>query len=143
MLEKIIIKNVNSIDTCEIDFKKDKYKFLEDNVNGTIINPVAIYGHNGSGKTSVIRTMEQLVALMNEPATNLRPFIVNNFLFDTYNRSTKKNDELVRGSIELFFKIGNIEYNYFIQTSSFKGIALYFFHVSSFEQYSLAEPFDC
>ena len=61
--------------------------------------------------------MDQLVALMNEPAANLRPFIVNNFLFDTYNRSTKKNDELVRGSVELFFKIDSIEYNYFIQTS--------------------------
>ena len=131
MLEKIIIKNVNSIDTCEIDFKKDKYKFLEDNVNGTIVNPVAIYGHNGSGKTSVIKTMDQLVALMNEPAANLRPFIVNNFLFDTYNRSTKKNDELVRGSVELFFKIDSIEYNYFIQTSSFKGIVKEYLKVSN------------
>ena len=59
MLEKIIIKNVNSIDFCEIDFKKDKYRFLEDNVRGSIINPVAIYRHNGSGKTSVIHSMEQ------------------------------------------------------------------------------------
>lgn len=122
MLNKIIIKNVNSIDTCEIDFKKEKYKYLEENINGDIVNPVAVYGHNGSGKSSIIKAMQQLVSLMNEPAANLRPFIVNNFLFDEYHKNKNKNQEYVTGSIELFFEIGNISYNYYISTNTYKGV---------------------
>ena len=88
MLNKLIIKNINSISVCEIDFKKEKYKFLEENINGDIVNPISIYGHNGSGKSSVIKAIQQLVSLMNEPATNLRPFIVNNFLFEEYHKTS-------------------------------------------------------
>ena len=122
MLNRLIIKNINSIDICDIDFKKDKYKYLDNNVNGDIVNPVAIYGHNGSGKTAIINAIQQLVLLMNEPATNLRPFIVNNFLFDEYGKSTSKKIELVTGSIELFFDVNGVNYDYFIATSSFYGI---------------------
>lgn len=122
MLNRLIIKNINSIDICDIDFKKDKYKYLDNNVNGDIVNPIAIYGHNGSGKTAIINAIQQLVLLMNEPATNLRPFIVNNFLFDEYGKSTSKKIELVTGSIELFFDVNGVNYDYFIATSSFYGI---------------------
>lgn len=122
MLEKVIIKNVNSINVCEVDFKKDKYKFLEDNIKGNIVNPIAIYGHNGSGKTSVIRAMEQLVSLMNDPASNLRPFTVNNFLFNKYVSSKVKDESLVTGSIELLFSINDSHYDYFLSTSTYRGI---------------------
>ncbi|MBO8414552.1 MAG: AAA family ATPase, partial [Firmicutes bacterium] len=57
MLEKIIIKNINSIDVCEIDFKSGNYKFLNENLFDNLINPVVIYGRNGSGKTAVMNAM--------------------------------------------------------------------------------------
>lgn len=122
MLNKIIINNVNSISKCEINFKKDKYQFLLENTYDDIVNPVAIYGHNGSGKTSIIKAIQQLVSLMNEPAINLKPFIVNNFLFDKYHLENKKQEELITGSIELLFDINDIEYDYYISTSSYSGI---------------------
>ena len=47
MLTNIKIVNINSIGTCEIDFSKDKYKYLEDNLLGDYVNPIAFYCHNG------------------------------------------------------------------------------------------------
>lgn len=122
MLNRLIIKNVYSISSCEIDFTKDKYKYLEDNINGDIVNPVAIYGHNGSGKSSILKAISQLIRLMVEPATILSPFVVNNFLFDKYTTSKKKDISNVTGSIELYFDLNNTNYNYFISTTSFDGI---------------------
>ena len=122
MLNRLIIKNVYSISSCEIDFTKDKYKYLEDNINGDIVNPVAIYGHNGSGKSSILKAISQLIRLMVDPATILSPFVVNNFLFDKYTTSKKKDISNVTGSIELYFDLNNTNYNYFISTTSFDGI---------------------
>ena len=51
MLNKIVIKNINSIEKCEIDFTKGNYKFAEENLFDNVVNPIAIYGHNGSGTT--------------------------------------------------------------------------------------------
>ena len=46
MLKRIVIKNINSIKECEIDFNKGNYKFGNENILGDIVNPIAIYGHN-------------------------------------------------------------------------------------------------
>ncbi|HIU44681.1 MAG TPA: AAA family ATPase, partial [Candidatus Enteromonas pullicola] len=73
MLEKIIIKNVNSIDVCELDFTKGNYRYLEENVKGDIVNPIAIYGHNGSGKSSILNAMAHFIGMMSLPAEALSP----------------------------------------------------------------------
>ena len=123
MLKKIIIKNINSIDYCEIDFKKGSYKFNENNVIGDIVNPIALYGHNGSGKTSVLTAMSYLIRLMIEPVETLVPFIVNNFKFDKYKNQRNKKIDLVTGSVNLSFDLDNVNYEYYIETTSLRYIS--------------------
>ena len=117
MLKKLIIKNINSIKVCELDFKKGSYHFMEDNIIGDVANPIALYGHNGSGKTSIFNAIASLINLMIEPAEFLTPFIVNNFLFEEYKKDKIKKEEKIIGSIELFFTIDKNEYNYYIETT--------------------------
>ena len=120
MLTYIKVTNINSIDTCEIDFTKDKYKFLEENLIGNYVNPIALYVHNGSGKSSLLKAISYLISLMIDPVDNLAPFIVNNFNLDKFvleNKKGKGNKNDVIGSIELHFSIDGIEYEYFISTS--------------------------
>ena len=99
MLKKIIIKNVNSIGECVIDFEKGNYRYLEDNVEGDIVNPLAFYGHNGSGKSSVFVAMAYLINLMVEPAESLLPFVVNHFLYEEYESTYKLK---INSFLELF-----------------------------------------
>lgn len=117
MLKKVIINNINSIKTCEIDFKKGNYQFLEDNTIDDIANPIALYGHNGSGKTSIFNVIASLINFMVEPVEFLTPFVVNNFLFEEYKKSKEHDESKIIGSIELFFTLDNIDYDYYIETS--------------------------
>lgn len=120
MLKKIIIKNINSINICDLDFKKGNYQYLENNVLEDVVNPIAIYGHNGSGKTSFFNSIASLINLMVEPAESLTPFVVNNFLFEEYFKSIKNKsakNSYIAGSIELFFSIKDDDYSYFIETT--------------------------
>ena len=116
MLEKIIIKNVNSIDVCELDFAKGNYRYLEENVKGDIVNPIAIYGHNGSGKSSILNAAAQFIGMMSLPVEALSPFAVNDFLIEKYVKGQCKDKSLIQGSVELFFDIDGKAYDYFLQT---------------------------
>lgn len=123
MLKRLIIKNINSIDDCEIDFRKGSYKFGEDNVLNDIVNPIAIYGHNGSGKTSIFTSIGYLINLMIEPAESLMPFIVNQFNFNEYMKNpSKERMDLITGTISLFFDLGDDCYEYSISTTSLRQI---------------------
>lgn len=117
MLKKIIMKNISSIKECIIDFKKKSYKFLNDNINNGYVNPIGIYGHNGSGKTSFFKGITTLINLFNASVDNLYPFIVNHFLFLDYQKNKKKNPRNIEASINLFFEVNQNEYEYFIETS--------------------------
>ena len=119
MLEKIIINNINSIKNAEIDFKKGSYKFGEDNIVENIVNPMALYGHNGSGKTSVFLALDSLIKIMNQASAELRPFIVNYFLYNKYQQAKEnvRNEDDISGSITLSFSLNNDNYEYFISTS--------------------------
>ena len=117
MLRKIFIKNINSIDECEIDFTKGNYKFAEENVLGDVVNPIAIYGHNGSGKSSALTAIGFFISLMYYPAEALTPFIVNDFLFQDYLNGDKKDKSKIKGSISLWFDIGEDNYEYLLETS--------------------------
>ncbi len=120
MLEYVKIVNINSIGECEIDFRKDKYKYLENNIIGDCVNPIALYGHNGSGKTSFIKAIAYLVSLLTWPVDNLVPFIVNDFSFKK--AISSKKESLATGSIELRFALQETRYEYFIAVSAFKRI---------------------
>lgn len=115
MLKKVLIKNVNSVKECEIDFTRGNYKFAEENILSDIVNPVVIYGYNGSGKSSVMNAMQQFISLMILPLESLSPFIVNNFLYDDY--LTCKDESLIKGSVMLCFEINSKKYEYFLETS--------------------------
>ena len=117
MLRKLAIKNINSIDICEIDFTKGNYKFAERNIKGDIVNPIAIYGHNGSGKTAVLSAMSQFISLMCYPVENLAHFIVNQFSYEQYKKGKKKDINLIKGSVYLEFDIKNNQYEYFLETT--------------------------
>lgn len=125
MLTNIKIVNINSIGTCEIDFSKDKYKYLEDNLLGDYVNPIALYGHNGSGKTSLLKAIGQFISLLINPVDNLDPFIVNQFSLNKYVNDEKngiQNISDITGSIELHFTLNNIKYEYYISTSRLRRI---------------------
>jgi len=122
MLKKVIITNVSSIGKCEVDLEKGNYKFLDKNTKGEIVNPLAIYGHNGSGKTSFFKAIDQLVRLMIDTPNTLIPFVVNNFKFEDYFSGKNKEIDNVIGRIDLFFSIGSNEYTYTISTNMDIGI---------------------
>lgn len=115
MLREIIIKNVKSIDCCDIDFEKGSYKFGEENVVDDCVNPIAIYGHNGSGKTSFFAAIMNFIRLFNYPVESLTPFEVNFFRFQKYSKSMNEDD--ITGSVEIRFDLGGEELIYFLSTS--------------------------
>lgn len=117
MLEKIAIRNVNSIDYCELDLTKANYRYAEENVDGPVVNPIAIYGHNGSGKSSILSAIAHFISMMSVPPEAVSPFVVNNFLFEKYHSSGRTDASLIRGSVELFFDISGKKYDYFLETS--------------------------
>lgn len=121
MLKKVIVTNVNSIGRCEIDLEKGNYKFLNENIKDNVVNPLAIYGHNGSGKTSFFMAIDYLLHLMIDTPNVLIPFIVNDFKYKDY-FSGNKDMSLITGKIELYFSVNKNEYEYIIATSSFKEI---------------------
>ncbi len=117
MLKKIIIRNVNSIDVCEIDFTKGNFKFGDENILEDVVNPIAIYGHNGSGKSSVLNAIGFFISLMYYPAEALAPFVVNDFLFQEYLLGNRTDKEKIKGSIYLEFDINNDSFCYLLETS--------------------------
>ncbi len=116
MLNKITIKNINSIGECVIDFKKNKYTFLNEYIIDNNVNPIALYGHNGSGKSSMLKAMNQLIMLMCAPITLLKPFTINQFEYYKYNDDFNNKDHIC-ASILLEFNDNALNYKYFISTS--------------------------
>ncbi len=117
MLKKLVIKNINSVKVCEIDFIKGNYKFAEENILSDVINPVCIYGYNGSGKSAVLNAIQQFISLMVSPLESLNPFVVNNFLYEKYLTSKNKDKNAIKGSIQFYFELNSINYEYFLETS--------------------------
>lgn len=117
MLKRIVIKNVNSIKKCEIDFNKGNYKFGNENILGDVVNPIAIYGHNGSGKSSVLNAIGMFISFFYFPVEALSPFTVNDFLYQEYVKGNKADKDKIKGSILLDFKINDDCFTYFLETS--------------------------
>lgn len=77
MIKKIYVKNINSCGEYEVDFTKSKYKYLEEMIKNDIVNPIAIYGTNGSGKTSFLRIARILSSLFNDDIEIIQTFTPN------------------------------------------------------------------
>lgn len=106
MLTNIKIKNAYSIKELDMSFLKGRYAYKKDMIYKDIVNPCAIYGYNGSGKTSVINTINDLVNLLIGDQEKFYPFIAN---FNFKNESTL---------LELTFKLDENVFVYSL-TSSF------------------------
>lgn len=117
MLRRIVIKNINSIKECEIDFNRGNYKFGNENILGDVVNPIAIYGHNGSGKSSVLNAIGMFISFFYFPVEALSPFTVNDFLYQEYVKGNKVDKDKIKGSILLDFKINDDCFTYFLETS--------------------------
>lgn len=136
MITRIQIKNINAIDSCDIDFQKNKYKYLEEMIyNDKLVNPVAFYGTNGSGKSSFLKAVGRLIELLIYEPSKLNPFPPNQLSSqDHFQRSLKSDSkdqkelftktlESLCSSICLSFEFDNVNYEYFIETSILRFIS--------------------
>lgn len=114
MITSIEIKNFSSIRKASIVFEKAKYKFKEEYIlNNKTANPIALFGSNGSGKSSFLNSMRDLVSMLISEVDKLVPFIPN--LSDTATSKTIS-------SIQIEMNLDGQSYLYYISTT-FKGIS--------------------
>lgn len=124
MLEKLVVRNINSIGEAEMDFRKGNYKYLEENIVGNLVNPIALYGHNGSGKSAFLNALRQFINLLILPAGNLTPFLVNDFGLQEFRKNPgSENEGKTLGSLGLSFSLDGDRYEYEITTSRMGFIA--------------------
>lgn len=120
MLTKVEIKNINSIVEAAIDFTKCKYQYKDNMVyNDKVVSPVAFYGTNGSGKSSFLTAVSQLISLLTSEPTQLHPFIPH-FRSEKIDQGEKQEINMITedaSSIKLFFEINKDSFVYFIETS--------------------------
>lgn len=131
MLTRVQISNINAIDYCDINFQKAKYKYLDNMIyQDKLVNPIAFYGSNGSGKSSFLQAILDVLRLMIFEPQKLLPFSANRFLITRKIRdvSTTAQRALTRIEIDqefdsitsfvkLFFEINTDSYEYYIETS--------------------------
>ena len=122
MLTKIIIDNINSIGHCEVSFLKSKYQYLDEMIyNDTIVNPIAIYGANGSGKSSFIRAVYCFISKLIREPDSISEFFPNLFkLAAPIINGDKGMDDINReyvSSVEMHFTLVEDNYEYIIETN--------------------------
>lgn len=114
MIINIEIKNVNSIKEAKVSFEKAKYKFADEYIlNDKVANPIALYGRNGSGKSSLLLALSNVVEFLTADTDRFAPFIPN--------ISTKMVDKISKAKI--CFNLESTDYTYEIATD-FNGIVL-------------------
>lgn len=120
MITKIEVKNVKAINNCEINFNKSKYQYREDMIfNEHYVNPIAFYGANGSGKSSILESVLQLTLLLNNEPDNIYPLVPNfvNFGLVVPQKENYKYSKNISSYVKLFFTLNEkTEYIYKIET---------------------------
>ena len=110
MLIKLHLENVYSIQVADIIFTKGRYAYKKDMVyNEAIVSPVAIYGFNGSGKSSIFKSMAFLASFWREG--NNQPLEQNYLLEQLAKKKLVDNPYLV-SKFGLTFQIGKNIYEY-------------------------------
>ena len=109
MITGLEIHNIFSINDTKVSFFKSKYQYLQELVmNDKIANPIAIYGSNGSGKSSFLESFDQLVNLLTGNIDEISTFMPN---------LSNKNSLRRQSYMKLDFEINDKEYSYFIRTN--------------------------
>lgn len=107
MITGVKLHNLHSIKDAELRFDKGRYHFLNEYVlDNKISNPIAIYGRNGSGKSSFFHAINDLVFLLVKSQNEPFPFIRN--LYEV-------NDE--NSSISISFIVDNNDFEYGLETN--------------------------
>lgn len=111
MVTQIHIKNINAIEDTVISFEKSRYHYLCENIyNDKLVNPIAFYGTNGSGKTSFVDAISQFVQILWKEPGNYSMFVPNLFSEDKISE------------FKICFKLDSLEYIYEIKTHYNDGI---------------------
>lgn len=107
MLTKIKLKNVYSIKDCEIDFTRGKFGYKKENIfNERLVNPLALYGYNGSGKSNVLKGIAYVISIMNRGEN--QPIYPNIF------SGADKSIAYLVSTIQLEFSCHNSNYTYMV-----------------------------
>ena len=131
MLTRVQISNINAIDFCDIDFQKGKYKYLENMIyKDKLLNPIAFYGSNGSGKSSFFEAILHVLRLLIFEPQKISPFRTNRFNIANQFKQIRENDntpltdklvdetlDSIKSFVKFFFEISNNNYEYYIETS--------------------------
>ncbi len=119
MLLNLKLSNVFSIKEVEINFIKGRYVYKNEMVyNNTIVNPLALYGYNGSGKSSLFKAMAFLSSFFLEGDNY--PLEIN-YLLEQEAKAKKEANYLI-SQFELTFKLANDIYNYHLSYGDYKVI---------------------
>ncbi len=114
MLTYVKIKNINSIVEADFSFKKCKYQYKNDMVyNNDVVSPIALYGANGSGKSSFLTALLQFLSMLTDEPSQIRGFIPHFTSQDETNRIVFHTEGM--SSIEIHFELDNQVYEYFLE----------------------------
>lgn len=117
MITRIDITNNGAIGKASLVFEKGRYKYLENLTQEGLANPIAVYGRNGSGKSSLINALFALVCLLVDDKDKLTPFIMNiSRLADTEVNSKPLDENDLISSMTIYFTIEEKEFIYSIAT---------------------------
>lgn len=103
MLKEIRIKNSSGIsDEVTLNFERKGYDYRSEYIyNYKIINPAVIYGRNGTGKTSVLKTINNIIQIFSGDIQSGEYYAMSN-------KFVNSNET----EIELRFELGDNNYNY-------------------------------
>lgn len=94
MLLSLKIKNLKSICSADISFEKSGIEYRSSYIlNNRIVNPLAFYGENGSGKSTVLLAFQYLTIMMNNDKDMLSKitYYSDFFALDEAAKRTKGN----------------------------------------------------
>ena len=109
MITRIDVANINSIGNVSVSFEKAKYKYLETyTLNGEVANPIALYGKNGSGKSSFVNAIYGLLDLLISDKDRLLPFVFNMSNIDNQSKPAR---------VRVHFKLSTDSFIYSLSTT--------------------------
>lgn len=110
MLLSLELENVFSIKKIKLDFVKARYTYKQDMIyNDLAINPLAIYGFNGSGKSSLFKAMAFLSSFW-QKGPNME--LEHNYLLEQQLLKEKNSEPYLLSKFSLKFKLENNIYLY-------------------------------
>ena len=111
MITSVRIKNTGSIGDASLSFDKAGYKYLNEFVlDNKVANPIAIYGCNGSGKSSFLDAFSFIVNLLDAEPDKISGFMPNLI--------SLKKDPKTEAGMDIRFNLEGKEYEYSIDEDS-------------------------